>query len=149
MYTYSVYYPLCLQCLNSEKNSQFEIMKFDNSNISLKYFHLMYIFKNKSWFACFFLRLTLTWVTGVIDGLGLDLIPYIVLLVVQVLRRMSDQNEAVRLMATACFASLIRLMPLEVGISYSLLPNFCDLVGEPHQRINNCSNLLNSVLVDH
>lgn len=97
----------------------------------------------------FFLRLTLTWVTGVIDGLGLDLIPYIVLLVVQVLRRMSDQNEAVRLMATACFASLIRLMPLEVGISYSLLPNFCDLVGEPHQRINNCSNLLNSVLVDH
>lgn len=97
----------------------------------------------------FFLRLTLTWVTGVIDGLGLDLIPYIVLLVVQVLRRMSDQNEAVRLMATACFASLIRLMPLEVGISYSLLPNFCDLVGEPHQRINNCSNLLNSILVDH
>lgn len=44
MYTYSVYYPLCLQFLNSEKNSQFEIMKFDNSNISLKYFHLMYIF---------------------------------------------------------------------------------------------------------
>lgn len=42
MYTYSVYYPLCLQFLNSEKNSQFE-MKFDNSNISLKYFHLMYI----------------------------------------------------------------------------------------------------------
>lgn len=53
----------------------------------------------------------------VIDGLGLDLIPYIVLLVVQVLRRMSDQNEAVRLMATACFASLIRLMPLEAGIT--------------------------------
>lgn len=47
MYTYSVYYPLCLQFLNSEKNSQFEIMKFDNSNISLKYFHLMYIFKRR------------------------------------------------------------------------------------------------------
>lgn len=77
----------------------------------------------------FFWRLTLTWVTGVIDGLGLDLIPYIVLLVVQVLRRMSDQNEAVRLMATACFASLIRLMPLEVSISYSLLPNFCGFIG--------------------
>ncbi|XP_061168195.1 TATA-binding protein-associated factor 172-like [Saccostrea echinata] len=53
----------------------------------------------------------------VIDGLGMDLIPYIVLLVVQVLRRMSDQDEAVRLMATACFASLIRLMPLEAGIT--------------------------------
>lgn len=47
MYTYSVYCPLCLQFLNSEKNSQFEIMKFDNSNISLKYFHLMYIFKRR------------------------------------------------------------------------------------------------------
>ncbi|XP_056018084.1 TATA-binding protein-associated factor 172-like [Ostrea edulis] len=53
----------------------------------------------------------------VIDGLGMDLIPYIVLLVVQVLRRMSDQDEAVRLMATSCFASLIRLMPLEAGIT--------------------------------
>lgn len=29
--------------LIAKKNSQFEIMKFDNSNIFFKYFHLMYI----------------------------------------------------------------------------------------------------------
>ncbi|KAK3090954.1 hypothetical protein FSP39_016028 [Pinctada imbricata] len=55
-------------------------------------------------------------VANVIDTLGVELLPYIVLLVVHVLGRMSDQNEAVRLMATHCFASLIRLMPLEAGI---------------------------------
>lgn len=41
-------------------------------------------------------------------------VPYVVLLVVPVLGRMSDQCEDVRLMATYCFATLIRLMPLEV-----------------------------------
>jgi TATA-binding protein-associated factor len=49
--------------------------------------------------------------------MGMDLLPYIVLLVVPILGRMSDQNEAVRLMATHCFATLIRLMPLEVRFS--------------------------------
>ncbi|XP_033118487.1 TATA-binding protein-associated factor 172-like [Anneissia japonica] len=53
---------------------------------------------------------------NVIDLLGIDLVPYIVLLVVPVLGRMSDQVECVRLMATQCFATLIRLMPLEAGI---------------------------------
>ncbi|KAL3875984.1 hypothetical protein ACJMK2_033877, partial [Sinanodonta woodiana] len=55
-------------------------------------------------------------IANIIDHLGLTLIPYIVLLVVPVLGRMSDQNEAVRLMNTHCFATLIRLMPLEAGI---------------------------------
>lgn len=50
--------------------------------------------------------------------MGMDLLPYIVLLVVPILGRMSDQNEAVRLMATHCFATLIRLMPLEVSKTY-------------------------------
>jgi hypothetical protein len=54
---------------------------------------------------------------GVIEVMGMDLLPYIVLLVVPILGRMSDQNEAVRLMATHCFATLIRLMPLEVRFS--------------------------------
>eukprot|EP00058_Branchiostoma_floridae_P013864 XP_002599352.1 hypothetical protein BRAFLDRAFT_64295 [Branchiostoma floridae] len=44
------------------------------------------------------------------------MIPYIVLLVVPVLGRMSDQTECVRLLATQCFATLVRLMPLEAGI---------------------------------
>ena len=53
-------------------------------------------------------------VSGVIERLGMDVVPYVVLLVVPVLGRMSDQCEDVRLMATYCFATLIRLMPLEV-----------------------------------
>ncbi|XP_023219051.1 TATA-binding protein-associated factor 172-like, partial [Centruroides sculpturatus] len=52
----------------------------------------------------------------IINKMNLDIVPYIVLLVVPMLGRMSDQNESVRLMATHCFASLIRLMPLEGGM---------------------------------
>uniref|UniRef100_A0A1W7R9G5 TATA-binding protein-associated factor 172 n=1 Tax=Hadrurus spadix TaxID=141984 RepID=A0A1W7R9G5_9SCOR len=52
----------------------------------------------------------------IIDTMNLDIVPYIVLLIVPMLGRMSDQNENVRLMATHCFASLIRLMPLEGGV---------------------------------
>ncbi|MBN3290028.1 BTAF1 factor, partial [Polypterus senegalus] len=52
----------------------------------------------------------------VIEQLDVDIVPYIVLLVVPVLGRMSDQTDSVRFMATQCFATLIRLMPLEAGI---------------------------------
>ncbi|XP_067121938.1 TATA-binding protein-associated factor 172 [Centruroides vittatus] len=52
----------------------------------------------------------------IINKMNLDIVPYIVLLVVPMLGRMSDQNESVRLTATHCFASLIRLMPLEGGM---------------------------------
>ena len=60
------------------------------------------------------LSLTCCCVSGVIERLGMSVVPYVVLLVVPVLGRMSDQCEDVRLMATYCFATLIRLMPLEV-----------------------------------
>uniref|UniRef100_A0A4W3KDG6 B-TFIID TATA-box binding protein associated factor 1 n=1 Tax=Callorhinchus milii TaxID=7868 RepID=A0A4W3KDG6_CALMI len=50
------------------------------------------------------------------EQLDVDIVPYIVLLVVPVLGRMSDQTDSVRFMATQCFATLIRLMPLEAGI---------------------------------
>lgn len=49
----------------------------------------------------------------VIESLSLGVVPYLVFLVVPVLGRMSDQDEAVRLMATHCFAALVRLMPLD------------------------------------
>ncbi|XP_041123938.1 TATA-binding protein-associated factor 172 isoform X1 [Polyodon spathula] len=52
----------------------------------------------------------------VMEQLEVDIVPYIVLLVVPVLGRMSDQTDSVRFMATQCFATLIRLMPLEAGI---------------------------------
>uniref|UniRef100_A0A8D0GH04 B-TFIID TATA-box binding protein associated factor 1 n=1 Tax=Sphenodon punctatus TaxID=8508 RepID=A0A8D0GH04_SPHPU len=53
---------------------------------------------------------------SVMEQLDVGIIPYIVLLVVPVLGRMSDQTDSVRFMATQCFATLIRLMPLEAGI---------------------------------
>lgn len=61
------------------------------------------------------LSLTCCCVSGVIECLGMGVVPYVVLLVVPVLGQMSDQCEDVRLMATYCFATLIRLMPLEVS----------------------------------
>ena len=50
----------------------------------------------------------------VIDRLGMGAVPLVVLLVVPVLGRMSYQCEDFRLMATYFFATLIRLLPLEV-----------------------------------
>lgn len=38
-------------------------------------------------------------------------------MVVPVLGRMSDQNEAIRSTATNVFASLVKMVPLEVGNS--------------------------------
>ena len=52
-----------------------------------------------------------------VEELGLAVMPYIVLLIVPVLGRMSDSNEFVRLSATATFAALVRLMPLEGGVA--------------------------------
>ncbi|XP_039754002.1 TATA-binding protein-associated factor 172 [Pararge aegeria] len=52
----------------------------------------------------------------VVDSLQLQLVPYIVLLVVPLLGRMSDHNEAVRMMSTRCFATLIQLMPLDGAV---------------------------------
>lgn len=80
-----------------------------------------------------FLEKVLPWLSAIDDGtkqegaiealacimeqLEVGIVPYIVLLVVPVLGRMSDQTDSVRFMATQCFATLIRLMPLEAGIS--------------------------------
>ncbi len=66
----------------------------------------------------------------IVDRLGLNLLPYIVLLVVPVLGkskysfeilinligRMSDQNDSVRMLASLTFATLVRLMPLEGSV---------------------------------
>ncbi len=47
--------------------------------------------------------------------LGLLILPYVVLLVIPVLGRMSDHNDDVRRIISATFASLLRIMPLEQG----------------------------------
>ena len=54
-------------------------------------------------------------ILDVIDKLGIEIVPYIVLLVIPVLSRMSDQCESVRQMASHSFATLVKLMPLEVS----------------------------------
>lgn len=51
-----------------------------------------------------------------IERMGMSIIPFIVLLVIPVLGRMSDTDQSVRLVATQSFATLIRLMPLEGGV---------------------------------
>ncbi|KAJ3416125.1 btaf1 RNA polymerase II, B-TFIID transcription factor-associated, 170kDa [Chytridiales sp. JEL 0842] len=44
------------------------------------------------------------------------LLPYIVFLIVPVLGRMSDPDEAVRFISTSVFAHLVKLVPLESGV---------------------------------
>lgn len=53
---------------------------------------------------------------NIIDNLGMGILPYIVLLIVPILGRMSDNSQDVRMMATNCFAGLVQLMPLESGV---------------------------------
>ncbi|CAH1116110.1 unnamed protein product [Phaedon cochleariae] len=52
----------------------------------------------------------------IVDALRYNIIPYMVLLVVPLLGRMSDQNMCVRLMGTHSFATLVQLMPLDGGV---------------------------------
>lgn len=51
----------------------------------------------------------------IIEILGVDVIPYSVLFMVPLLGRMSDQNQAVRLVCSATFATLVQLLPLDPG----------------------------------
>ncbi|XP_053670942.1 TATA-binding protein-associated factor 172, partial [Anopheles nili] len=49
----------------------------------------------------------------IVNRLQFDIVPYVVLLVVPLLGRMSDPDQSVRLVSTHCFATLIQLMPLD------------------------------------
>lgn len=55
-------------------------------------------------------------ITCIVNILQFRIVPYVVLLIVPLLGRMSDQDQAVRLISTNCFATLIQLMPLD-GLS--------------------------------
>jgi TATA-binding protein-associated factor len=63
--------------------------------------------------------------TCIVHKMQFNIVPYIVLLIVPVLGRMSDQDQAVRLLATSCFATLIQLMPLD-GLSRDVKENLSD-----------------------
>lgn len=49
-----------------------------------------------------------------VTRLDLRILPYIIFLIAPVLGRMTDSDEPTRLLATSTFASLIKLVPLEV-----------------------------------
>jgi TATA-binding protein-associated factor len=51
----------------------------------------------------------------IIEHFNLELVPKIDMYIVHVLRRMSDQNDQIRMMATHCFGKLLSLMPLNYG----------------------------------
>ncbi|OZJ02562.1 hypothetical protein BZG36_04331 [Bifiguratus adelaidae] len=51
-----------------------------------------------------------------VQMLDAKILPYVVFLIVPILGRMSDPDDEVRLIMTNCFASVIKLVPLEAGI---------------------------------
>ena len=55
-------------------------------------------------------------VLDLIHVMETDILPYVVFLIVPVLGRMSDADNDVRLIATTTFATLVKLVPLEVRI---------------------------------
>lgn len=69
-------------------------------------------------------------ITWVVKKLQFQIVPYVVLLIVPILGRMSDKNDNVRLMSTSCFATLIFLMPLD-GLT---LDQEQDLTGDLKNR---------------
>lgn len=52
----------------------------------------------------------------IVKALDIKLLPYVIVLIVPILGRLSDSDEAVRLSATNTFASLVRMVPLEAGL---------------------------------
>jgi len=50
-----------------------------------------------------------------VNRLDIKALPYIIFLVVPILGRMSDSNDEIRSTSTNIFASLVKMIPLEVG----------------------------------
>jgi len=51
----------------------------------------------------------------IVENLGVHVVPYAVLFMIPLLGRMSDQNQAVRLICSGTFATLVQLLPLDPG----------------------------------
>lgn len=52
-------------------------------------------------------------ISCIVNKLQFEIIPYVLLLIIPLLGRMSDPDKTVRLLSTHCFATLIQLMPLD------------------------------------
>lgn len=82
--------------------------------------------------------------SNLVSRLDIKILPYVIVLVVPVLGRMSDADEQVRLMATSTFASLIKMVPLEAGLQDP--PGFPE---ELMQRRENERRFLSQLLDGH
>lgn len=52
-------------------------------------------------------------ISCIVNKLQFEIVPYVLLLIIPLLGRMSDPDKTVRLLSTHCFATLIQLMPLD------------------------------------
>lgn len=52
-------------------------------------------------------------ISCIVNKLQFEIIPYVLLLIIPLLGRMSDPDKTIRLLSTHCFATLIQLMPLD------------------------------------
>lgn len=56
-------------------------------------------------------------ISCIVNKLQFEIVPYVLLLIIPLLGRMSDPDKTVRLLSTHCFATLIQLMPLDSASS--------------------------------
>jgi TATA-binding protein-associated factor len=61
----------------------------------------------------------LTFYLDIVQKLDVKALPYIIFLIVPILGRMSDSDDDIRSTATNTFASLVKMVPLEVRLSVS------------------------------
>ena len=52
----------------------------------------------------------------IVNALDIDILPYVLFLIVPILGRVSDADDNVRRLATSTFATLVKLVPLEVSL---------------------------------
>ncbi|KAI5728431.1 hypothetical protein M8J77_016112 [Diaphorina citri] len=69
---------------------------------------------------------------NILDKMELKAVPYLILLVVPLLGRVSDQDTWVRLGATSCFATCIHLMPLDSALGTSTPSNSTQVCSSLH-----------------
>ena len=53
--------------------------------------------------------------TDIVTQLDIKILPYIIFFVVPILGRMTDSDDDVRTIATTTFATVVKLVPLEVS----------------------------------
>lgn len=55
----------------------------------------------------------------ILETMGVDILPYLVLFIVPIMGAMSDMDKDVRMSVSTSFAKIVKLLPLEVKIYFS------------------------------